>query len=94
MKYFNGFGLMFKRKLKENEAVILKINKESRLKASVHMFFVFYSLCIIWLDKDKKVVDIKKVHPFQPLIAPRHPAIYIIECIKMPAINVGDVLNF
>lgn len=33
-------------------------------KVSIHMLFVFMPLTVIWLDKNKNIVKIKKMLPF------------------------------
>lgn len=90
-------GLMFKRPLKNKEAVIFILDKEGRINASIHMFFVFFSIDVVWLNKNKGVVDIRKnVKPFTPLIVPRKKAKYIIEFPNegIKNIKIGDKLKF
>lgn len=93
-KYVNGFGLMFKKKLKKDEAVILTLPRESRINSAIHMIFVFYSIYAIWLDKEKVIVDIKKAHPFQPFLMPKKKSMYILECGYNPGLIIGDKLDF
>lgn len=91
-------GLMFRKKLKEHEAILLDVSRESRLKASVHMFFVFYPIDVVWLDNDLRVVDMaRKLLPFTPFRMPKKSARYILE---MPAksaeekgIRLGDLME-
>ena len=83
-RFVGSSGLMFRKKPALNEAVILKCPGNSRLFSMIHMLFVFFPIYIIWLDKQKNIVDIKKAYPFQPFLVPRHPAYYVIECIKLP----------
>lgn len=71
-------GLMFSKK--RNLVFVLK--KESLVNAIIHMFFVFYSIDVYWLDKDKNIIDFRKnVKPFTIAI-PRKKAKYIIEISK------------
>ena len=52
-------GLMFSRR----RNLLFVFDKER--KVSIHMLFVFFSIDIYWLDKDFRVVDLrKKVKPF------------------------------
>ena len=37
-------------------------NREKNV--GIHMVFVFFPLIVVWLDKDKKIVKIKKMLPF------------------------------
>ena len=73
--FFSKFkGLMFSRKLKDNECLILKNASD------IHMLFVFQSIDVIWLDKNKEVIDKKEnIKPFSLLIKPKIKAHYVIE---------------
>jgi len=90
-------GLMFSRPLKRGEALVLVADQEGIFETTLHMFFVFFTIDIVWLDKEYKVVDKRKnVMSFTPLIIPRNPAKYVIELPKDTAkyVSVGDVLEF
>lgn len=70
-------GLMFALPWK---SAVLVATKESIPKTSIHMFFVFYPLDIIWLDMHKQVIEVRrKVYPFTPNVTPRRGAKYIVE---------------
>jgi uncharacterized membrane protein (UPF0127 family) len=86
-------GLMFTKKLKHNQGALLVLNSLTRTNAAIHMWFVFYPLMIYWMDESGKVVDMKKVYPFQTLIVPRKKAKYVLECLGLQGVNVGDVLR-
>jgi uncharacterized membrane protein (UPF0127 family) len=87
-------GLMFSRK--QERALIFVFRKE--IRESLHMFFVFYPIDVIFLNKDKKVVEIKKnFRPFAVYL-PRNRAKYIIEApagsVKRSKTRVGDKISF
>ena len=100
-KLFDNFlfkckGLMFSKPLKKGQALILASKDEGILETTIHMFFVFFSIDIIWLNKDKIVVDKKeKVKPFIPWLSPRKAAKYVLELPKNTAkhIKLGDLLE-
>jgi uncharacterized membrane protein (UPF0127 family) len=92
-RVLNSFGLMFRSKPKENEAIILRLKRESQFFSAIHMLFVFYPIHVIWLNKQNIVVDIKRCYPFQPFSMPKNPASLIIECINLPKINLNDRLT-
>ncbi len=90
-------GLMFSRPLRRGEALVLVANEEGIFETTLHMFFVFFTIDIVWLDKEYRVVDKKKdVRSFTPLIIPKKPAKYVIEFPKDTAkyVSIGDVLEF
>ena len=69
---------------------------DKEVKESLHMFFVFYPIDVLFLDKDKRVVEIKRnFKPFK-FYFPKNKAQYIIELAKDYQVNysVGDELRF
>ena len=74
-----GRGLMFRRAIGEDEAFVFVESKESIGLTSIHMFFVFFPIAIIWLDAERKVVDKVLARPFRPYYAPQCPAQYYVE---------------
>jgi len=66
---------MFSRK----KNLVFVLDKESRINATIHMFFVFFSIDVYWLDKNKNIVDYRKnIKPFTIAI-PKKKAKYIVE---------------
>lgn len=71
--------------------------KEEKL-VPIHMFFVFFSIDIIYLNKEKQVVELKQsVKPFT-FYNPKFKCKYLIELkkgqIKESHVEVGDKLEF
>lgn len=68
------------------DGAILVSRGENVSESSIHMFFVFRSLDILWLNKNMEVVDIRRnVKPFTPLVKPKKAAKYVVE------LPVGEV---
>jgi uncharacterized membrane protein (UPF0127 family) len=87
-------GLMFKKKI--YQGLILKIpNGRGRRGSSIHMFFMRIPLDVIFLDENRKVVDVVSLKPWQTYV-PKHPARYVIEFEegKHPMPSIGDKLDF
>jgi uncharacterized membrane protein (UPF0127 family) len=100
VKWCNNFlsksrGLMFRRAIGEDEALIFSEAKESISLTSIHMFFVFFPIAVIWLDAEKKVVDKKLALPFRPYYAPQRPAQYYVEGHPniLDKVQIGDRLE-
>lgn len=72
-------GLTFRRTLAADEGLLFVESAESRLATSIHMFFVFFSIGVVWLAADGTVVDAKLAKSFRPYYAPRTPARYYLE---------------
>ena len=86
-------GLMFAFKPK---TLIFAWKKEKIL--SLHMFFVFFPIDVLWLNKNKKVIQLKQnLKPFQ-IIIPKNPAQYVIEfragTIKKTKTQIKDLIKF
>jgi len=72
-------GLTFRRVLPPDEGLLFVESVESRVATSIHMFFVFFSIGVVWLAADGTVVDAQLAKPFRPYYAPRAPAQYFLE---------------
>jgi uncharacterized membrane protein (UPF0127 family) len=90
--FTQGTGLMFRKK--PDYGLIFAFRKERTIE--ITMFCVFYPIDILFLDKDKKVVDIKKgLKPFTDYF-PKVKAMYVIELLPgiMKNTKIGDKLSF
>lgn len=89
-------GLMFRRPLADNEGLLLVGSRQSRADTAIHMFFVFFPIAAIWLDRDGQVVDAKLARPFRPFYAPRAPARDVLEGppALLERVRIGDRLCF
>ena len=72
-------GLTFRRRLDDDEGLLLVGCRESRADTAIHMFFVFFSIAVVWLDESGRVVDARLARPFRPLYVPRAPARDVLE---------------
>jgi len=90
-----GRGLMFRRRSAVEDTVYLFVEKKESVAATtIHMFFVFFPIAVIWLDAEKRVVDKKLARPFRPYYAPRRPARYFLEGdpALLDKVRLGDRL--
>ncbi|MCX6804390.1 MAG: DUF192 domain-containing protein [Candidatus Diapherotrites archaeon] len=81
-------GLMFENENKFNYALVFDFPFESQLRTSLHMLFVFFPIDVLFLNKNKVVVDIATLEPFSLNYTPKKPAKYVIEMPKGKAIRV------
>ena len=90
-----AMGLMFSRRLKD-KALIMVFKYESIIP--LHMFFVFYPIDVLFLNRNKIVVDIKE--NFRPFTLRNNakPAMYVVELpqgtVKKTKTQVGDKISF
>ena len=92
-EFKQALGLMFSRRKYFDYCLIFERPTESIIGSSIHMMFVFYPIKVIFLDKNKKVVDIKKkAIPFWFYLSKR-PAKYILEMpikVKSNFVKIND----
>ena len=69
-----AIGFMFS--FNPEEVLVFRFKKEKR--RSLHMFFVFFNINVIFLDKDKKMVEKTRLKPFS-VYTSRKKVMYIIE---------------
>lgn len=69
-------GLMFSRKEKA-KALLFDFNKPCR--EAIHSLFVFFPFVVAWLDNKGKIIVIRKVKPFTPLVSIEKSYSMIIE---------------
>lgn len=89
-------GFQFRRRLKPGEALILVHNKDTIGGSSIHMFFVFTSLAVVWANSQGVVTHVKLARPWRPHYASPTPACYVLEMSPdfIERISVGDELDF
>ncbi|MBC6937163.1 MAG: DUF192 domain-containing protein [Chloroflexi bacterium] len=89
-------GLQFVRHLPEGEGLLFVTSSESRANTTIHMFFMFFSIGVIWLNASGEVVDKCLAKPWRPAYAPQKPAQYFVEALPgvLDRVQVGDVLRF
>ena len=88
-------GLMFSKKVIDTGYIFI-FSKPRRI--DLHMFFVFYPIDVIFLDENKKVIEIKEnFKPFTFYIS-KSKAKYVIELpygtIKNSKTNLEDFIEF
>jgi len=88
-------GLMFTFPIK-NKGLIFFFEKEKRI--DLHMFFVFYPIDLIFLDRKRKIIELKeKFMPFTVYISNKK-AKYVLELpektIKKSNSKIGDKIRW
>ena len=88
-------GLTFRLKLPDGHGLLLVGSTESVSLATIHMFGVFFSLGVVWLDQSLRVVDKALARPFE-IHRPSAPARYVLEGEPsiLEGVELGDELEF
>ncbi|MBL7164263.1 MAG: DUF192 domain-containing protein [Anaerolineales bacterium] len=89
-------GLTFRRSLPDDEGLLLVQGRESRLDAAIHMLFMWMDIAVVWLNDQKRVVDICLARRWRPIYVPQAPASYVLELSPAWQGNfaVGDQIDF
>jgi uncharacterized membrane protein (UPF0127 family) len=89
-------GLQLVSHLPDDEGLLFVTGSENRANTTIHMFFMLFSIGVVWLDASGKVVDKCFAKPWRPAYAPRSPAQYFVEAKPgiLDRVEVGDVLRF
>jgi uncharacterized membrane protein (UPF0127 family) len=89
-------GLQLVKHLPEDEGLLFVTPKESIASSAIHMFFMRFSIGVIWMDASGKVVDTCLARPWRPLYAPKQPAQYYVEANTtiLQRVRIGDALRF
>lgn len=92
-------GLMGVEKKEFNYALVFHLAEKGTMNASIHMLFMKMPVDGVWLDEDKRVVDmVQGLKPWTFNFTPHHPAKYIVEMparwIREKKITRGTILSW
>jgi uncharacterized membrane protein (UPF0127 family) len=89
-------GLQFVRHLPDDEGLLFVRSSESVAATTIHMFFMFFDIGVVWLDSRGIVVDKKYAKVWRPAYAPRTKAQYYLEANPslLEKVSIGDILRF
>lgn len=89
-------GLQLVRHLPEDQGILFVTPFEGRAHVSIHMFFMLFSIAVVWLDSTGKVVDKQLAKPWRPAYTPGAAAQYYVEANPslLDRVQVGDTLRF
>lgn len=93
--FSKAFGLMFHKKI-TNTGYVFVFDTARRI--DLHMFFVFFKIDLVFLDKNKKVIEIKEgFKPFTTYYS-KEKAMYLIELpsgkVKDSKTKINDLIEF
>ena len=89
-------GLQLAAPLSDDEGLLFVTNREGKTQTAIHMFFMRFSIGVVWLDAMGKVVDKQLAKPWRPSYVPKAPAQYFIEANTsiLDRVEIGDRLRF
>ncbi len=89
-------GLQLVRHLDDSEGLLFVTPREGKAQTTIHMFFMLFSIGVVWLDAKGTVVDKQLAKPWRPAYAPKSAAQYFIEANPsiLQRVEIGDRLRF
>ncbi|NKQ35824.1 MAG: hypothetical protein HF973_09440 [Chloroflexi bacterium] len=89
-------GFTFRRQLAPDDGLVLVEKSDSKMSTSIHMFFVFFDLGVIWVNDAGEVVGTALAKPWRPSYVPPGPARYVIEGhpAVLDKVQAGDHIRF
>ena len=89
-------GLAWRRAFHPERGLVLAHARAGRGQSSIHMLGMFFDLAIVWLDEEKRVVDVRAAYRWRSLLWPAAAARYVIECAleRIPEFQIGDQVDF
>jgi uncharacterized membrane protein (UPF0127 family) len=89
-------GLMFRSRLPRDEGLLLVGKRDARLDSSIHMLFVAFDLCVVWINADRQVVDKVLAKSWRPAYFSKRPARYVLEIHheRWGDFEIGDGVEF
>jgi uncharacterized membrane protein (UPF0127 family) len=101
IKYCDTFltqlrGFTLRPSLAREEGLLLVGTRDSRLDSSIHMLFVSFDLCVIWINSDMHVVDKVLAKSWRPAYFSKQPAKYVLEVHpeRWDEFQIGDTVQF
>ena len=76
-------GLMFR--TRKTRPLIFEFKKDTRM--AIHSLFVFFPFHAVWLDKNNRIIEQRKVKPFTLFVRPKKPFRKLIEIPSMKKIR-------
>ena len=90
-------GLMLE--TRHDFALIFVLEKETIVGASIHMLFVFFPIDVVYLNKEKEIIElVQELNPWILNYSPKKPAKYFIELpngtIREKNLKLGEKLDW
>ncbi|MCC6297758.1 MAG: DUF192 domain-containing protein [Anaerolineales bacterium] len=89
-------GLTFRPLLPRDGGLVLVGRRDSRLDSSIHMLFVSFDLCVVWINAEMKVVDKILARSWKPAYFSKYPAKFVLEIDpdRWGDFEIGDAVEF
>jgi uncharacterized membrane protein (UPF0127 family) len=100
-KYCQSFfcqlrGLMFRKRIPEDQGLLLVQRSDSKVNSSIHMMFMWMDLAVIWINSEFTVVDRVLARRWKLVYFPKSAAKYVLETgiSHINDFSIGDQVLF
>ncbi len=85
-------GLMFRKSIGLEDALLLVQGRDSVLDSAIHMMFVPFDLAVVWINRQGRVVDVQLARAWRPAYWSKEPACYVLElhASRLGDFHIGD----
>lgn len=83
-------GMIFSTKVEKTKPLLFVFSDEQYVP--IHMFFVFFPLIVIWIDKEKRIMEFKILNPFS-MHSPKRKSKYILEIPFIEGQNTKSIVK-
>jgi uncharacterized membrane protein (UPF0127 family) len=85
-------GLMFRKAIDTEGGALLVEDRDSILNSTIHMLFMRFDIAAIWINSDRKVVDVQLARRWRLAYSPCNPACFVLEAhpSQQNHFNIGD----
>jgi uncharacterized membrane protein (UPF0127 family) len=89
-------GLMFKKDLEPFYGVLLVETQDSVVNTTIHMLFMNFDICTVWIDRSNTVVDIQLARRWHLMYKPQKAACLVLETHSqhMKDFKLGDKIGY
>jgi len=101
VKYCSTFmtklqGLMFRKQLEPYSGVLLVEARDSVINTTIHMLFMNFDICAIWIDRFNSVVDVQHAKRWHLMYKPKKAACLVLETHPqhMDDFKIGDKIGY
>jgi uncharacterized protein len=72
-------GLMFRKEISPYSGVLLVEPQDSIVATTIHMLFMNFDICTVWIDRSGTVVDVQLAKRWRLIYTPQKPASLVLE---------------
>ena len=89
-------GLMFQKKISPFSGIVLLEERDSVINSAIHMLFMSFDICVVWVNKKGRVVDRQLARRWHVLYKPAKPACLTLELhtSHMKDFKIGDKVSY